>query len=144
MTLQFHEYKSLYQNRRQYFPEDKCKLDSQAFYEMVTRNANKKVKNGFHGMTFDEVFSSKTIFTTIGSEESWYRKSRPYYKVWPGIADALFRINLNCSAPALNLPLKTVLLRFAIGKEPLMGKVKVATVLVSHQKGDILPHWDAL
>ena len=49
-------------------------------------------------------FSDITNATLNVSENEWSFYGRPYYKVWPGIVDALCRTNLNFDSSHLRLP----------------------------------------
>jgi hypothetical protein len=54
----------------------------------------------------------------LEAEETWVRKQRPFYNVWP-IAEHLARdVRLDLPVSAVEIPFEAMLLRFALGHEP--------------------------
>lgn len=69
------------------------------------------------------------------AESRWYEQLRPYYKVWPGITDALCRIPLDVPARSMvstSGPM-SLLVRMPVGMEPTVnGKWRLRIVLVTY------------
>ncbi len=65
-------------------------------------------------------------------EQKWYSEMRPYYKVWPAIQDALFKINLDCEFSALQLKEQVVLIRFCAGSEPRVEDKPIKYILTAY------------
>lgn len=73
------------------------------------------------------------------SERPWYEDMRPYYKVWPAIAEAMFRVRLDVEYDALNLRDGTILIRFAVGCEPTFSGYSLRTILARTETGKATP-----
>lgn len=52
------------------------------------------------------------------AERSWYVEARPYYTIYPVAQDALGRVRLDLPADVVQLPIRSLLVRFGVGHEP--------------------------
>lgn len=61
-----------------------------------------------------------TIFNTINIENLWISDGRPYYEVYPSVADFISKLDLNFTPNQLCMPhnLKALLLKFYDGHDP--------------------------
>ncbi len=117
--MQFYEYKTFYEIAR-YSPVRERSANVYDFYKHVLKGIEKD-------------YSTDSLAIKIPGmlEMIWYAMKRPYYKVWPGVTDALLRVNLKCLLQDLRLPMPDALLvRFAVGQEPVVAQSKIKTVLV--------------
>lgn len=72
----------------------------------------------------------------LSAEEEWVRDRKPYYKVWPQIAEGLLRVRLDVPCQAITPLLKkmpeVVSIRFPKMREPRFGKEIVREALVTY------------
>lgn len=61
--------------------------------------------------------SAWTIGHRMATERRWVSAKRPYYSVYPFVADSLVRLPLDLDGGLIRLPLKDLLVRFAEGHE---------------------------
>lgn len=63
-------------------------------------------------------------------ETNWLLDRRPYYTVYPVAAEALRRVELSIGCDNLQLPLRSLLIRFGVGQEPICNREKLRSILV--------------
>lgn len=146
--MNFHNHNSLYAQRHE-FPKGTVLADAdlEAFYKNIidisNRVANQQAERGDIQTQTKMLYAKGTYGQAVetliqGSlERDWYRRNRPYYKVYPGIAPCLFKLKLDCPPAALQLPInKVLLIRFAMGAEPVFNERRVQSILMSHRVDD--------
>ena len=74
----------------------------------------------------------KQCVAQLVAEQSWQEAKRPYYSVYPVVVDALQRVKLDVDAALIELPLPEILLRFAVGQEPVCDGQKLRSMLASY------------
>jgi hypothetical protein len=65
------------------------------------------------------------------AEEIWVASERPYYNVWPIAADLVESVKLDLKFSQVRVPFFSILLRFAVGREPS----KLRTALIFWPRG---------
>jgi len=136
--VKFHEYRTCYQNRvRDGYPRAMTPAD---YYVMVggIGRTMRRVSEAAHGI----------LSLMAATEGLWYMHGGYYYKVWPGVADALFRVKLDRPGPDYRLENGvSLMVRFAVGREPLVGtegaRAKSALVNVEDNKLLTIVEFDA-
>ncbi len=116
--MRFHEFTSRYQayGRSREWSVEK-------FYNFLAEDIKKDVPTERNELQVAQA----------AAEWMWYRKVRPYYKVWPGIAKALLRMSLDCKLQDLPLPeSKVFLVRFVVGQELAISGGMLNTMLIYH------------
>lgn len=71
------------------------------------------------------------VAAQLADEADWLAGRRPYYNVWPAIADALVRTPLDLAGDSIQLPLKPLVLRFGVGAELASHGRRVRSILVN-------------
>lgn len=137
--MKFHEYRTAYQDRvRNGYPKDTTPFD---FYVELSRICARMRAAGKEA-------AAGILMMTVVTEGLWYAHGSYYYKVWPGVADALFRVRLDRPGPDYRLENGVALMvRFAVGREPLVGeegaRAKSALVAVEDSKLMVMVEFDA-
>lgn len=57
----------------------------------------------------------------LAIESCWYDAARPYFKVWPAIADSLEKVRLDVTLSELALESRLIAIRFCVGREPYVA-----------------------
>ena len=69
------------------------------------------------------------------NEYLWNKADRPYYDLYPSVATAFTKVDLNkVTCKQLELPLPQLLIRFQKGKELTIGKSEVRSIFVAMSK----------
>lgn len=122
--MKFHEWETLFEfARKQVTNIGAGHIPDDGWKELYLRFIAHNIKDGW----------LKTHDGALGiwrqqSELWWYEASRPYYKVWPAIQSALLNTNLGIKTRELELRDRSILIRFAVGHEPVKN---AGAVLVS-------------
>lgn len=65
-------------------------------------------------------------------EEEWLRGGRPYYSVYPFIAESLTKVKLDLDSSLAVLPQAALLVRFAAGHEPMINGGPLRSILAAN------------
>lgn len=74
----------------------------------------------------------------LRSELHWIEADRPYYDLYPSVAEAFTKVNLaGLKCEQVSLPLPNLLIRLKIGHELKAGRSRIRSIFVSQTKGVI-------
>lgn len=110
-------------------------------FDMANRNSNVGSVDDFYTRLNHRIHPLRNrgeIYSLVYSrsivESSWYRESRPYYKIWPSILPTFLNLKLDIAANLLKPKSKAILIRFGEGCEPTLpveSQTKVHSALAS-------------
>ena len=83
-------------------------------------------------MKADENDGERISLACSRAEILWYANSRPYYKAYPAVTDALCKLKLDCSYECPAAPMSVICVRFAANCEPTTNtKFRIGSLLIS-------------
>lgn len=121
--MKFHEYRTLYQDRgASGYGKDATPAEVYRDMADVSRRLGQ-----------DDV-QGRMAHAVSRAEWMWYRAGCWYYKVWPGVAEAMMRVKLDRPGPEFGLADTALMLRFADQRGPVHNGVRLKTALVTNNK----------
>lgn len=75
---------------------------------------------------------SPEMDTQVSAECKWIKAHRPYYSVWPKVANSFVRTSLDCPGSAIQLPISPLLIRFSEQPPFVVQGQQCHSVLCSH------------
>jgi hypothetical protein len=119
--VKFHEYRTAYQNRVLHgYPRD---TPFDYFYHELSEST-KLIK--------DDDPTAKMAHAVGRAEYLWYKAGCWYYKVWPGVAQAMMKVKLDRPGPQFGFGEVALMLRFPCGGGPSHTGLMLKTTLVTH------------
>lgn len=149
-AMKFHTHPSMYE-RFLYNAErdDKERLSTwPVFYAHAIANLSRlprgaAISSNSRRISCINAHENITIRARIDAE--WYRLVRPYYKVFPAFVPILSRFSLNTNTAALQFTKRTFCIRFPVGSELTLGRMRCTSILTAVQmardseSGDDIP-----
>ena len=124
-VMKFHHIKTAYSACCDFYPENKNLSMGQFTQAMCERKVAEK--------------SDPILIARYVVENRWNNHRRPYYCVFPAIADALCKVNLDVPLKHVRLPMAEIAILFS---EPIAdGDRRIAAMLASHTEHDDLIVW---
>lgn len=115
--MKFFERATTYQNMR--------KAKSHSAHELGPLEWVDYLKPQLSGPTAD------IVLVQLAVEGFWVHAHRPYYSVWPSIAESLAQVKLDLDCGLIALPLPTLLIRFSDSAPIICNDKKMRSILVS-------------
>jgi hypothetical protein len=119
--MQFHEYLTIRTKWARFgkqppFNERARKMKPDEFREYVQKTCVDQIESGRHNARNLEWYRWQAQAADI--EQTWVNIERPYYNIWPIAIPLAQSVRLEVPIKCVELPFKTILLRFPRGHEP--------------------------
>lgn len=113
----------------------------ETYHDVVRRNGSSESPRKYYDRANDIIKtmpgvdgpSYASVVLMNFTERDWLLDGRPYYSVWPSIVPSLLKLKLDIDSKHCQLPMASLLLRFAKSHELECGDARVKSILASKQ-----------